>query len=290
MTLLLCAGQALGRISTSDAESTELPPHCYPGNPKAKNEVTYFTADQFPTKWFLDPENMRPSIRAKYAHWWTGSVHFPDALFYSYNMSESAKEFALTHGHITIWSPWHRSLYNHSAASSNEYSCIHHNATARTLFFENMSRAFATLAKGPITVMHNTTNYRLPPTTGSGIWHRIELRCILDGSTRVTRIRKMLGKDWDSRLAIWDSVKGFIEDSAKGVAVLVELCEYLPERLRGQGLLREKGVFWWHNYCRRRNEWQSEMRRRGDDKRSALLDEDVRAGEMMEAYPLEVDW
>jgi hypothetical protein len=88
-------------------------------------------------------------------------------------MSEAAIEFSRSRKLTTIWDLWHCDLYDYRNKPSNPMRCIHNDPKKRTIFYENMSAAFAAKARGIVTVMHSAIDYQIPPV--DGIWGRIEL-------------------------------------------------------------------------------------------------------------------
>lgn len=64
-------------------------------------------------------------------------------------------------------------------------SCIHNGPMKRT-FYENMSKAYARMARDTATVMHMTADYANPPQ--DGIWGRIEVPALRD-LTDITEVR-----------------------------------------------------------------------------------------------------
>ena len=77
-------------------------------------------------------------------------------------------------------------LYDDSLASANPLRYIHSDRNKRTKFYENMSQAFARMARKRATVMHMADDYDDPPQ--NGIWGRIELPALRD-QTDVTIVR-----------------------------------------------------------------------------------------------------
>jgi hypothetical protein len=83
-------------------------------------------------------------------------------------------------------------LYNDSLANENPLRYIHSDRNKRTKFYENMSKAFARMARKRATVMHMTDDYDDPPQ--NGIWGRIELPA-LRHETDVTIVRTIRNVD-----------------------------------------------------------------------------------------------
>ncbi|KAF2113493.1 hypothetical protein BDV96DRAFT_577895 [Lophiotrema nucula] len=118
---------------------------------------------------------------------WFLSTPLPDyhgifnntALFYTRGLTSRAISHATAHGLTTIWAVWPCYLYNHLNTTDNPMRCIHNDATKRTMFYENMSRAFAKKANGSVVVMHGADDYDKPPM--DGIWGRVELPTMKDG-------------------------------------------------------------------------------------------------------------
>ena len=125
------------------------------------------SVDKFTTEWFLShtlPEH-RQEIHGK-------------ALFYTKGGSEIARKVgACSKEYVTLWQIWPEWLYNDSKACNNPLRHIHNNEKDREVFYENMSRAFARMARKSATVMHMTNDYDKPPD--NGIWGRIELPTLL---------------------------------------------------------------------------------------------------------------
>ncbi|KAI1735338.1 hypothetical protein F4680DRAFT_453031 [Xylaria scruposa] len=72
-------------------------------------------------------------------------------LFYTRGLTKQAIELAQVPGSVlvTIWGMWDRSLYILNDVDGNPLRCIGKNDGQRLTYFENMSRAMATLCPGP---------------------------------------------------------------------------------------------------------------------------------------------
>ena len=222
----------------------------------------YARIENFTVQWFQN--NIISEVKNNPRYKDRGPIApFHNALFYTRGMSEPAKAFACATRLITIWEPWHPSLYNASKHPSNPYSCIHHDSATRNAFFERMSEAFATKASGEVQVMHDPADYDRPPM--DGIWGRIEQKVLIRTRPKrgyVKKIGKVSGDDQSTVLAIWDDVKGW-------------LVKYLPAHFAGQMELRRK------------------LRRRGDSARVRMGHDKKDAGAAcphLPKYTLHVDW
>ena len=83
----------------------------------------------------------------------------------------------------------HPILYNKTNTPDNPLQCIHNDAGIRTTFFENMSKAYAKMAREIATVMHLSQSYTDPPM--DGIFGRIEVPT-LRNETDITAVRTKL--------------------------------------------------------------------------------------------------
>ncbi|KAF3040671.1 hypothetical protein E8E12_003290 [Didymella heteroderae] len=188
----------------------------------------YERVEKYTTRWFMD--NVLHKVQADYKD--TNGL-FHNALFYTRNMSATAIRYACAQHRITIWQPWHPSLYNSSNAPTNRFSCIHHNATARNYFFANMSEAFAKLSSDNALVMHSVADYAHPPT--DGIWATVEKSAISKRLTAVKQVYKIQAMDAESIMAIWTSDLGdVVGKTAEDVTARFKA--YFP--LRGRSVTR----------------------------------------------------
>ncbi|KAK4546692.1 hypothetical protein LTR36_001910 [Oleoguttula mirabilis] len=143
---------------------------------------SYATCDgieTYTTEWFL--ANTLPAYRHEiYEH----------ALFYTRGTSRRARDLAKTSRgeYVTIWEVWPCWLYDDRQVEENRLRCIHHEPEVRRTFYENMSRAFARMARKNATVMHSFKDYVQPPE--DGIWARVELPALRE-KTDVDQLRKM---------------------------------------------------------------------------------------------------
>lgn len=69
-------------------------------------------------------------------------------------------------------------LYDDSKTPDNPLRCIHNDRKQTKTFYENMSNAYARMARKHATVMHMSSDYADPPQ--DGIWGRIELPALRD--------------------------------------------------------------------------------------------------------------
>ena len=121
--------------------------------------------DKYSTQWFLD--HALADFKKPFSD---------DALFYTRGMTSQAIKYAKSCNLITLWNVWPCELYNYHNTPDNSMRCIHNEESLRTIFYENMSRAFAMKANGSAIVMHSLKDYDNPPL--NGIWGRIELPTI----------------------------------------------------------------------------------------------------------------
>lgn len=126
--------------------------------------ATCDTLDTYTTEWFLG--NTLPDYRHE--------IH-NSALFYTRGTSKAARTLAKkSRGkYVTIWEVWPCWLYDDRVEDDNPLRCIHHNPEERTVFYENMSRAFARMSRKSATVMHSFKDYEVVPQ--DGIWARVEM-------------------------------------------------------------------------------------------------------------------
>ncbi|KAJ4310346.1 hypothetical protein N0V94_008497 [Neodidymelliopsis sp. IMI 364377] len=201
----------------------------------------YATIDTYTPTWFL--ANVSPDVirrhtgKSTYSPG-TGAI-FTNALFYTQGMSELAQRYACLDHAITIWEPWPAQLYNASTHPTNPYSCIHHCAATRTQFYENMSEAFAMLAKDEVLVMHSRFDYFNPPRTG--IWHRVERKTLI-GRKEIKTIYKQSEMNRDSLRVVWNQIYGLIQDSASWVAEEIRKKSARFGELRVKSHLRRRAV------------------------------------------------
>ncbi|TKA47367.1 hypothetical protein B0A55_13277, partial [Friedmanniomyces simplex] len=87
------------------------------------------------------------------------------ALFYTRRTSGPARDLAERHPdqYTTIWEVWPCYLYNDALVASNPLRCIHGDHDMRRTFYENVSRAFAWMARKRATVMHLKEGYEHVP-------------------------------------------------------------------------------------------------------------------------------
>jgi len=145
-----------------------------PTEPKA---VTCDPVSTYTTEGFL--ANTLPDYRRE--------IH-DHALFYMRGTSRTARDLAEQSDgeYITIWEVWPCWLYDDRRKESNRLRCIHGNDDKRTMFYENMSRAFARMARKSATIMHAFADYETVPQ--DGIWARVELPALQE-ATDVNQVR-----------------------------------------------------------------------------------------------------
>ncbi|KAK5127978.1 hypothetical protein LTR85_005095 [Meristemomyces frigidus] len=179
----------------------------------ANSNVECDGIETYTTEWFL--ANTLPDYRHEiYEH----------ALFYTRGTSKPARDLAKkSRGeYVTIWEVWPCWLYDDRQVRENRLSCIHHDPKVRTTFYENMSRAFARMARKNATVMHSQKDYAQPPE--DGIWARVELPALRD-KTDVEQIRKIdekAGRFATSALARdpWETVRLVIQRAMEEVRAI----------------------------------------------------------------------
>lgn len=134
-----------------------------------ENNAKCDSIDTYTTEWFL--ANTLPDYRRELHN---------KALFYTRGTSRTARDLAgRSHGeYVTIWEIWPCWLYDDRQETDNRLSCIHRDHALRRTFYENMSRAFARMARASATVMHQSADYAMP--SQDGIWARVELPTIQD--------------------------------------------------------------------------------------------------------------
>ncbi len=71
-------------------------------------------------------------------------------------------------------------MYNNRPTLDNPLRCIFDDKDLRNTYFENMSRAFATIARSSAWVLHSTEDYHAPPR--DGIWWKVERPQLIDGT------------------------------------------------------------------------------------------------------------
>lgn len=87
-------------------------------------------------------------------------------------MSAAARYKARVDGQTTIWDVWPQYLYRNKNENSNPMRCIHHSASQRQIFYDNMSEAFALKAQEGAMVLQSAEYYETPHK--GGIWWRKE--------------------------------------------------------------------------------------------------------------------
>lgn len=178
-------------------------------------DLPVFTCDplaKYTTGWFLD--NVKPEYESDFQD---------TALFYTRHMTRNAIEHADAHGFVTLWHVWPSWLYREDDAADNPLQCIHRNLVLKTVFYENMARAFAIKANGIAAVMHAFDDYDDPPL--GGIWGKVELEAV-KGGEKVDCLVKMKEDGTDLKV-FWQR-----EAQAKGY---MRVQERLPYRA-GTGL------------------------------------------------------
>lgn len=122
-------------------------------------DISLFTPD-----WFL--QNTKHSFRREF---------IDKAIFYTRGAGERARKLACSDPtkYVTIWDIWPSELYDSSNNASNKLRCIHGSKDTQTKFYENMSSAYAQMARSHAYVMHTLSDFASPPM--EGIWGRIEL-------------------------------------------------------------------------------------------------------------------
>ncbi|EME79625.1 uncharacterized protein MYCFIDRAFT_199331 [Pseudocercospora fijiensis CIRAD86] len=187
--------------------------------------ITTFTPD-----WFL--QNTKQSFRREF---------IDKAVFYTRGAGERARKLACSDPwkYVTIWDIWPSELYDSSNHVSNKLRCIHNSKNTQRNFFENMSSAYAQMARSHAYVMHTLSDFASPPM--EGIWGRIEL----DVLTQRTDVSELWKQSDDQ------SLKETIEISRKPAKhVLVSAMERVGElwgqamgdgqKLRGRSLEEEE--------------------------------------------------
>lgn len=140
------------------------------------SRTTCDAIDTYSVEWFL--ANTLPEHRHEiYDH----------ALFYPRGTSDAARKLAKKSNgeYVTIWVVWPCWLYNDEQVPENKLRCIHRDKKVRQKFYENMSEAFARMARSSATVMHSTKDYAKPPE--DGIWARTELEALVE-KTNVDKV------------------------------------------------------------------------------------------------------
>ncbi|KAK1808124.1 hypothetical protein LTR12_017517 [Friedmanniomyces endolithicus] len=137
------------------------------------------------------------------------------ALLYTGRTSGPARDLAERHPdqYTTIWEVWPCYLYNDAPVASNPLRCIHGDHDMRRTFYENMSRAFARMARKRATVMHLKEGYEHVPV--EGIWGRVELPTIR-GNTDVETLLKLsedvsVSRSYPVTRDGWETVRELIQ-------------------------------------------------------------------------------
>lgn len=144
------------------------------------------SVSRYTTEWFLS--NTLPEYRHE--------LH-SNALFYTRGASQSARQLAgaSPDQYTSVWEVWPCWLYDPSPDKSNRMRCIHEDKNARMTFYENMSRAFARMARDSATVMAaDEKDYVDMPE--DGIWGRVELPALRD-LTDVESVRLRYNTNWN---------------------------------------------------------------------------------------------
>jgi len=177
----------------------------------AQGHVQCETVDKYTVDWFEKQAWKRKSL----------DLPLVNALFYTRGMSEMAQKYACDHDLETIWHIWPTELYQHQDERTNAMRCIHQDASQRQRFFENMSEAYARLAKGTVIVMHNASDWTNPPK--DGIWYRVEYTTMVNAADAVTTILKLKEDENGSVKVVWDrelSLTSVVEESISKVLAI----------------------------------------------------------------------
>jgi hypothetical protein len=174
---------------------------------RAKTAVSCERVDKYSTQWFLD--HALPNFKGAFRD---------NALFYTRGMTGQAIKYAKSHKLVTLWNVWPCELYDYRNVLDNPMRCIHNDENLRTLFYENMSRAFAIKANGSATVMHSLSDYDSPPL--EGIWGRVELPTIKE-ATNVDWLSKVK-ENGEGYLLFWWRFH-------EGVSAWLKQQSWLPE-------------------------------------------------------------
>ncbi|KAK4628962.1 hypothetical protein CLAFUW4_07868 [Fulvia fulva] len=118
-------------------------------------------------EWFL--ANVNDDYRRN------SSVFENRLLFYTRRCTDDAIRLSCSSDgfYITIWNVWPQSFYNNEHTEPELERCIFSSTTYTQEYYENMSAAFARLARGSATVMHDSADWADPPM--DGIFGRIEV-------------------------------------------------------------------------------------------------------------------
>jgi hypothetical protein len=188
----------------------------------AQRHVQCETVDKYTVDWFEKQASIRNSFE----------LPLENALFYTRGMSEMAQKYACDHDLATIWHIWPTKLYKHEDEPTNAMRCIHKDSPQRQRFFENMSEAYARLAKGTVIVMHNASDWTSPPQ--DGIWYRVEYKTMVDAADAVTTILKLKEDEDGSVKVVWDrdlSLTSVAEDISKVLAIHRHVPPWLGTKL-----------------------------------------------------------
>jgi hypothetical protein len=100
-------------------------------------------------------------------------------MFYTRGAGEMA--YALAEAHpkefVTIWNVWPAAFYNKKQDKTNPLRCIHGDPALQGQYYEIMSDAFASMARGSAAVMHAPLEAGEAPPM-DGIWGRVELKSL----------------------------------------------------------------------------------------------------------------
>ncbi|TKA81293.1 hypothetical protein B0A55_02863 [Friedmanniomyces simplex] len=181
--------------------------------PLAPGRVTCEPISTYTTAWFL--AHTRPAYRHELHN---------TALFYTRGTSCPARDLAEQRPdqYTTIWEVWPCYLYNDAPVESNPLRCIHGDHELRRTFYENMSRAFARMARTRATVMHSKVDYAVVPE--DGIWARIELPTIRE-STDVETLLKLsedssISRSYAVTRDTWETVRELIQRAMNEVRAI----------------------------------------------------------------------
>ena len=181
----------------------------------AQGQVQCETVDKYTVDWFEEQAWKRKDL----------DLPLVNALFYTRGMSEMAQKYACDHDLETIWHIWPTELYKHEDEPTNAMRCIHQNASQRQRFFENMSEAYARLAKGTVIVMHNARDWTSPPQ--DGIWYRVEYKTIVSAVDAVTTILKLKEDENGSVKVVWDRELS-LTSVGESISKVLAIDRYVP--------------------------------------------------------------
>ncbi|KAF3054152.1 hypothetical protein E8E11_011931 [Didymella keratinophila] len=177
------------------------------------------TVDKYTVDWFEKQAWKRKEL----------DLPLDNALFYTRGMSEMAQKYACDHDLATIWHIWPTELYQHEDKPTNAMRCIHNNTSQRQRFFENMSEAYAKLAKGTVIVMHNASDWTSPPR--DGIWYRVEYKTMVNAAEAVTTILKLKEDENGSVKVVWDRELSLTSVLEEPISKVLAIGRHVPSWL-----------------------------------------------------------